>query len=78
MWIEHITLYILSMLFKNCSIYHTKLPLLIRQLEAIKQTQPPHWIFTGAGTGKTTAITAKSAHIVEKENIDPSQILALT
>lgn len=31
-----------------------------------------------AGTGKTTTITAKIAYMVEKENIDPSQILALT
>ena len=30
--------------------------------------QPPHLIFAGAGTGKTTTITAKSAHMVEKAN----------
>jgi superfamily I DNA/RNA helicase len=28
--------------------------------------------------GKTTTITAKIAYMVEKENIDPSHILALT
>jgi len=32
-------------------------------------------ILAGAGTGKTTTITA---YIVETENIDPSHILALT
>jgi DNA helicase-2/ATP-dependent DNA helicase PcrA len=49
-----------------------------RQLEAIKHTQAPQLIRAGAGTGKTTTITAKIAFMVEKENIDPSHILALT
>ena len=49
-----------------------------RQLEAIKHTQSPQLILAGAGTGKTTTITAKIAYMVEKENVDPSQILALT
>jgi DNA helicase-2/ATP-dependent DNA helicase PcrA len=49
-----------------------------RQLETIKHTQAPQLILAGAGTGKTTTITAKIAYMVEKENIDPSQILALT
>ncbi|HYN44434.1 MAG TPA: UvrD-helicase domain-containing protein [Candidatus Limnocylindrales bacterium] len=49
-----------------------------RQLEAIKQTLSPQLILAGAGTGKTTTITAKIAYMVEKENIDHSQILALT
>jgi len=49
-----------------------------RQLEAIKQTQAPQLILAGAGTGKTKTITAKIAYMVEKENIDPSHILALT
>nr|WAH99998.1 MAG: ATP-dependent DNA helicase [Candidatus Methanoperedens sp.] len=49
-----------------------------RQLEAIKHIQAPQLILAGAGTGKTTTITAKIAYMVEKENIDPSQILALT
>ncbi len=49
-----------------------------RQLEAIKHMQSPQLILAGAGTGKTTTITAKIAYMVEKENIDPSHILALT
>lgn len=47
-----------------------------RQLEAIKHTQASQLILAGAG--KTTTITGKIAYMVEKENIDPSQILALT
>ena len=46
--------------------------------EALKHAQAPQLILAGAGTGKTTTITAKIAYMVEKENIDPSQILALT
>ncbi|MDD1745062.1 MAG: UvrD-helicase domain-containing protein [Candidatus Methanoperedens sp.] len=49
-----------------------------RQLEAIKHTQAPQLILAGAGAGNTTTITAKIAYMVEKENIDPSRILALT
>src|SRR4030066_2506565 len=49
-----------------------------RQLEAIKHTQAPQLILAGAGTGKTTTITTKIAYMVEKEDIDSSQILALT
>jgi len=49
-----------------------------RQLEAIKHTQAPQLILADAGKGKTTTITAKIAYIVEKENIDPSHIFALT
>jgi hypothetical protein len=41
-------------------------------------THAPQLILAGAGTGKTTTITAKIAFMVEKENINPSQILALT
>ncbi|MDO8725498.1 MAG: UvrD-helicase domain-containing protein [Candidatus Methanoperedens sp.] len=45
----------------------------------LNQTHPaPQLILAGAGTGKTTTITAKIAYMVEKENIDPTQILALT
>ena len=50
----------------------------LRQLEAIKHTLGPQLILAGAGTGKTTTITAKIAYMVERENLDPSQILALT
>jgi signal recognition particle GTPase len=42
-----------------------------RQLESIKHTQAPQLILAGAGTGKTTTITAKIAYMVEKENIAP-------
>jgi hypothetical protein len=33
---------------------------------------------TGAGTGKTTAITGKIAWMIEKQKIKPEKILALT
>jgi len=49
-----------------------------RQLSAIQHTWGSQLILAGAGTGKTTTITAKIAYMVEKENIDHPQILALT
>ncbi|MFH1323477.1 MAG: UvrD-helicase domain-containing protein [Methanobacteriota archaeon] len=38
-----------------------------RQLESIKYNQAPQLILAGAGTGKTTTITAKIAYMVEKD-----------
>jgi DNA helicase-2/ATP-dependent DNA helicase PcrA len=38
-----------------------------RQLEAIQHTQSPQLILAGAGTGKTTTITARIAYMVEKD-----------
>ena len=38
----------------------------------------PQLILAGTGTAKTITITAKIAYMVEKINIDPSNILALT
>ena len=37
-----------------------------KQLEAATHTQGPLLIIAGAGTGKTTTITVKIAHMVEK------------
>jgi len=39
---------------------------------------PPNIAGAGAGTGKTTTIKAKIAHMVEKDGIQPEHILALT
>lgn len=49
-----------------------------RQLDAVKKVSGPQLILAGAGTGKTTTITARIAYMVEKEGIDPDHILALT
>ena len=49
-----------------------------KQLDAVKHTTGPLLILAGAGTGKTTTITAKIAYMVKEMGIDPSQILALT
>jgi DNA helicase-2/ATP-dependent DNA helicase PcrA len=51
------------------------LTLFSRQLEAIKHTQAPQLILPGAGTGKTTTITARFTSW-SKENIASTHILA--
>ncbi|MFH1323113.1 MAG: UvrD-helicase domain-containing protein [Methanobacteriota archaeon] len=63
-----------------CIFVRLSLPCLNPRQLPLNQTHPspPQLILAGAGTGKTTTITAKIAYMVEKENIDPSQILALT
>jgi len=48
------------------------------QKEAVTTTQGPLLIIAGAGTGKTTVITHRIAHIIEKKLAKPSEILALT
>ncbi|MCL7415547.1 MAG: ATP-dependent helicase [ANME-2 cluster archaeon] len=49
-----------------------------KQLSAVKHTTGPLLILAGAGTGKTTTITAKIAYMVKELGIDPAHILALT
>src|SRR3972149_8986412 len=48
------------------------------QKQAVTTTEGPLLIIAGAGTGKTTAITHRIAHIIEKKLAKPSEILALT
>ena len=49
-----------------------------RQQDAVRHTSGPLLILAGAGTGKTTTITAKIAYMVRELRVDPAQILALT
>ncbi|HYE59714.1 MAG TPA: ATP-dependent DNA helicase, partial [Candidatus Kapabacteria bacterium] len=48
------------------------------QQEAVSYLDGPLLIVAGAGTGKTTVITEKIAHIVNTGNAKPEDILALT
>ncbi len=48
------------------------------QKEAVEHKDGPLLIVAGAGTGKTTVITQRIAHIIRKEWAEPEEILALT
>jgi len=48
------------------------------QLEAIRHKGGPFLIIAGAGTGKTTVITERIKHLIQKGLAKPSEILALT
>src|SRR6056297_3063212 len=48
------------------------------QKEAVEHKDGPLLIVAGAGTGKTTVITKRIAHIIKKEWAAPEEILALT
>ncbi len=48
------------------------------QKEAVEYTRGPLLIVAGAGTGKTTVITSKIAHLIETGLAKPEEILALT
>ncbi len=48
------------------------------QKQAIEHTKGPLLIVAGAGTGKTTVITQKITHLIEKKLAKPEEILALT
>lgn len=49
-----------------------------QQLESVITTDVPLRIIAGAGSGKTRVITTKIAYLIEKENINPKKILAVT
>ena len=47
------------------------------QAEAVATDEDVTLVLAGAGTGKTTVIAAKVAHLVRNERVDPEQILVL-
>lgn len=49
-----------------------------QQLEAVTHNNGPLLIVAGAGTGKTTVITKRIAHLIEAGLAKPDEILALT
>ena len=48
------------------------------QKSAVSCVDGPVLIVAGAGSGKTRVLTSRIAYILEKKNLDPSRILALT
>ncbi len=48
------------------------------QLEAVKAVEGPVMVFAGAGTGKTRALTARIAYMIQEKKIMPYNILAIT
>ncbi len=49
-----------------------------RQKEAVLTTEGPLLVLAGAGSGKTTVLTRRVAHILEQKLAKPWQILAIT
>ena len=49
-----------------------------RQREAVLYNDEPLLIIAGAGAGKTKTLTTKIAYLIEKKNVAPENILAIT
>src|SRR5579863_114937 len=49
-----------------------------RQRQAIEHIHGPMLVVAGAGTGKTTVLTRRIAHLIREGHAHPSEILALT
>ncbi|MCV3733783.1 ATP-dependent helicase [Mycoplasma enhydrae] len=50
----------------------------VQQRQAVEYNDGPLRIIAGAGSGKTRVLTHKIAYLIEKLNINPARILALT
>ncbi len=50
----------------------------VEQLRAIQNNMGPLLVLSGAGTGKTTTISARIAYLIKHKQVVPSSILALT
>lgn len=48
------------------------------QLEAVSHLKGPCLVVAGAGTGKTSVITKRIAHLIRKHEVNPERIVALT
>jgi DNA helicase II / ATP-dependent DNA helicase PcrA len=48
------------------------------QLEAVLNNQGPCMLIAGAGSGKTRVLTYRIAHLIQKQEVDPFKIMALT
>ncbi|MCH9631012.1 MAG: ATP-dependent DNA helicase PcrA [Chlamydiia bacterium] len=49
-----------------------------RQKQAVSATKGRVLILAGAGSGKTSVLTYRMAHLIKNEGVDPSKILGLT
>src|ERR1017187_1200402 len=49
-----------------------------RQREAIEHVHGPMLVVAGAGTGKTSVLIHRIAHLVEQAHAKPEEVLALT
>jgi len=75
---QNIVFFAFSSQAKNCAVQNDNFIPTPEQRQAIEHVHGPMLVVAGAGTGKTTVLARRIAHLIKSEAARPDEILAVT